>query len=49
MFLSFVSRLYRNYGGKDDGGFEHLLVLVRNDPHPPAGFTIAALALAKPE
>ncbi|MGA2130673.1 MAG: hypothetical protein ABSH50_00025 [Bryobacteraceae bacterium] len=36
-------RIYRNYGGQDDSGFDHLLEMVRSDPYPPAGFTIAAL------
>jgi tetratricopeptide (TPR) repeat protein len=45
--LEFCRRMFRNYGGKDDGGFERLLEIVRGDPYPPAGFTIAALASKK--
>jgi hypothetical protein len=45
--LEFCRQVYRNYGGKGDAGFEHLLDIVRSDPHPPAGFTIAALGSTK--
>ena len=45
--LEFCRQVYRNYGDKGDAGFEHLLDIVRSDPHPPAGFTIAALGSTK--
>jgi hypothetical protein len=45
--LELCRQMYRNYGGKDDGGFERLLDIARSDAQPPTGFTIAALTSKK--